>query len=416
MTSDQAPIKEAYAWIWLPKEAEPVVAGRLFLEDGRYTFNYGQSYLSRENAISLHEAELPLRSGVHTPLPGLVIPNVLRDAAPDAWGRRVIINRLMGRQNRHSDLEQIDEITYLLEAGSDRIGALDFQETPSEYHPRGVEMPSLEELLNASDRISRYLPIPPELERVLYHGSSAGGARPKALIQENEQKFIAKFSTPTDIYNVVKAEFVAMRLALHAGLSVANVRLETVGDKDVILIERFDRIPTKAGWTRKAMVSGLTLLQLDEMMARYASYQDLAEIIRLKFKEPRATLHELFRRVVFNVLCGNTDDHARNHAAFWDGENLELTPAYDICPQARAENEANQAMKIVGQDARSRLSTCKQAAPHFLLSETQAQEIISQVEDSIRSGWDQICEEASLPEVESKLLWGRQFLNPFAFE
>ena len=139
-----------------------------------------------------------------------------------------------------------------------------------------------------------------------------------------------------------------MRLADLVGLNAALVLLTKSSNRDVLLIERFDRIHTGLGWQRKSMVSALTLLGLDEMMARYASYQDLAEISRHKFTNASTTLRELFSRLVFNILSGNTDDHARNHAGFWDGRMLTLTPAYDICPQARSGNEASQAMLISG--------------------------------------------------------------------
>ena len=167
-----------------------------------------------------------------------------------------------------------------------------------------------------------------------------------------------------------------MRLAARAGLDVAPVRLEHVSGRDVLLVERFDRSRTKDGWTRKAMVSALTLFGLDEMMARYASYEDLAEIIRHRFTSPRATLHELFGRLAFNILCGNTDDHARNHAGFWDGEYLTLTPAYDICPQRRSGNLASQAMLIVGDNRTSTLATCLEAARNFQFSQKAAKDII----------------------------------------
>ena len=114
---------------------------------------------------------------------------------------------------------------------------------------------------------------------------------------------------------------------------------------------------SEAGWQRKAMVSALTIFSLDEMMARYASYADLTETIRHRFTAPKDTLRELFRRLVFNIVCGNTDDHARNHAAFWDGKQLTLTPAYDICPQSRTGNEASQAMLITADSRRSTLAT-----------------------------------------------------------
>src|SRR3546814_2396785 len=121
-----------------------------------------------------------------------------------------------------------------------------------------------------------------------------------------------------------------MRLATLAGLSVAPVRLAKASGKDVLLVERFDRMVDEFGWQRRAMVSALTMLGLDEMQARYASYQDLAETIRFRFRDPKATLHALFGRLTFTILVGNVDDHARNHAAFWDGAELILTPAYDI--------------------------------------------------------------------------------------
>src|SRR3546814_17564104 len=97
-------------------------------------------------------------------------------------------------------------------------------------------------------------------------------------------------------------------------------------------------------WTRRGVVSALTLLALDETEARYASYEDLATVIRHRFVDPAATLAELYARIIFNILCGNTDDHARNHAAFCDGGTLELTPAYDICPQSPTGGQATQAM------------------------------------------------------------------------
>ena len=187
------------------------------------------------------------------------------------------------------------------------------------------------------------------------------------MIEDGDKKLIAKFSSSSDTYNVVKAEFIAMRLAAKAGLDVAPVRLAHVAGQNVLLVERFDRLRTNDGWQRKAMVSALTIFGLDEMMARYASYADLTEIIRHRFSQPKDTLRELFGLLVFNILCGNTDDHARNHAAFWDGKMLHLTPAYDICPQSRAGNEASQAMLITGNNRRSALVTCMEAAPNFLI-------------------------------------------------
>jgi serine/threonine-protein kinase HipA len=164
------------------------------------------------------------------------------------------------------------------------------------------------------------------------------------------------------------------------------------------------------------MVSALTILGLDEMMARYASYEDLAEIIRHRFARPKETLRELFGRICFNVLCGNTDDHARNHAAFWDGKMLTLSPAYDICPQGRTGNEATQAMLITGDNRMSTLANCIAAAPDFLLTDDEAIKVITQQIVTIFGEWDAVCALAGLSATDKALFGGRQFLNPYCIE
>lgn len=413
--------KEAFVWIWLPEATEPVVAGKLEADDqGNVQFNYGKSYLERINAnppaISIYEPELPLKKGVLPLLDGLTMPGCIRDSAPDAWGRRVIINKKLGRKGKNRDTDALGELTYLLESGSDRIGALDFQRSPSEYVPRLANNVPLEELLQSAERVEQGVPLTPELDQALFHGSSIGGARPKALIEDQGVKYVAKFSSSTDLYSVVKAEYIAMRLGALSGINVAPVKLVQAAQKDILLIERFDREKTGKGWARKAMVSALTLFGLDDMMARYASYETFAEIIRHRFDDPRETLEELFSRIVFNILCGNTDDHARNHAAFWNGKTLSLTPAYDICPQGRAGNEATQAMLISGENRLSNLKSCIDAAPHFLLSEDEAKAIFDKQREAIEANWEKVCDEANLSTVDRKLFWKRQFLNPFVFE
>ena len=404
----------------MPNATEPVVAGRLEADNGNVLFNYGKSYLERIGSsnppISIYEPELPLQTGILPLSEGLTMPGCIRDAAPDAWGRRVIINRQLGLKGANTDTDELDELTYLLESGSDRTGALDFQRSPTEYVPRTATNPSIEELITSAERVEKGVLLTPELDQALFHGSSIGGARPKALIQDQNKKYIAKFSSSTDLYNVVKAEFIAMRLAALAELNVAPVQLTKAVGKDVLMIERFDRIPKHNVWLRKAQVSALTLLGLDEMMARYASYETFAEIIRHRFTNPRKSLKEVFSRLVFNILCGNTDDHARNHAAFWDGKDLTLTPAYDICPQNRAGNEASQAMLICGNNNLSRLKSCLETAHNFLLSELEARNIFDKLITAVEQHWDTVCEEAALSDADKKLLWGRQFLNTFSTE
>ncbi len=408
MTSEP---RQAFVWTWLPGAADPVVAGRLDAAGELVTFTYGRSYLARADAIPLYLPELPLERGRIAPLAGS-IAGCIADAGPDAWGQRVILNHRVG--GGAANTADLHPLTYLLESGSDRIGALDFQASPSEYAPRGGDHAPLDELARAAEQVEGGIPLSPALDRALLHGSSIGGARPKALLHDDDGRLIAKFSSATDTYPVVKGEFLAMELARRAGLDVPAVQLTQALGRDALLVERFDR---PGGGRRRQMVSALTILGLPELAARYASYADLADAIRARFTEPRRTLRELFARIVFNILTGNTDDHPRNHAAFWDGSTLALTPAYDVCPQARAGGESAQIMAI-GRDGwrMSQVAGCVERAATYLLSERDARELVDHQLDVIATQWDEVCDAAALSTVDRAYFWRRQFLNPYALE
>jgi len=411
MTSEP---EQAFVWVWLPGAASPVVAGRLDLAGDSIPFTYGRSYLARSDRIPLYLPELPLRRGQIMPAVG-VVAGCIADAAPDAWGRRVILNRLAGGQAE--DTGELSELTYLHQSGSDRIGALDFQHSAEEYVPRAhgeARLSELSALATSAQKVEKGLPLSPALDRALLHGTSIGGARPKALLSAGSRRLIAKFSSTTDRVAVVKGEFVAMELARRAGIDVAAVELGEALGRDVLLVERFDR-PATGG--RRAMVSALTILGLDEWGARYASYEALADEIRARFTDPSDTLRELFSRLAFNVLCGNTDDHARNHAAFWNGTELALTPAYDISPLPRAGGEASQAMAI-GRDGYrlSRISACLARAATYHLTEPEAREIVDRQVETIEDEWADVCDLARLSEVDRELFRRGAFMTRYTLE
>ena len=361
MTSEP---RQAFVWTWLPGKRDPVVAGLLEATDrGAFSFTYGRGYLARDDAMPLYVPELPLQPGPQWPLAGEVA-GCIADAAPDAWGRRVIMN-----QRGLAETADVDLLTLLLESGSDRIGALDFQASAETYVPQTSPEATLDELRESAERVEQGIPLSPALDQALLHGSSVGGARPKALLADSPRHLIAKFSSTTDLYPVVKGEFVAMELARRVGLDVARVELLESAGKDALLIERFDR-PANGG--RRAMVSALTVLGLDEVGARYASYAELADQIRGRFTDAEVTLRELFARIVFNILISNNDDHARNHAAFWDGNALTLTPAYDLCPQPGAGGETAQLMAIGTDGFRlSQVGGCVARAATYHLTEAR---------------------------------------------
>jgi serine/threonine-protein kinase HipA len=414
MTSNQR-ADAAFVWIWLPDRDEPVIAGRVDRRGDRLVFGYGTSYLERDDAIAVYDPELPLRRGMIEPLDGLQVPGCLLDAGPDSWGRRVILNRLLGPA-AGDDTAELHDLTYLIHSGSNRIGGLDFQSSPTEYVPRGEEPVGLEELAEATALIQAGEPVPLELEAALTAGSSVGGARPKALLRDGNRQLIAKFSSQTDTYPIVRGEFLAMRMAERCGLNVAPVDITDVHGRDVLLVERFDRFPGSP--RRRLLVSALTMLGLPETAPREASYGRLAEIIRERFANPRAALRELFARITFNILSGNTDDHARNHAAFWDGRMLTLTPAYDICSYVRGGGEATQAMLIgaPGDTFRfSRVQGCVERSRVYGLEPDEARTIVDHQLAMIETHWDEVCDQARLATAD-KALFRRVFPHPYALE
>lgn len=398
----------AFVWIWLPGKTNPIVAGRITKINQLYAFTYGASYLENPEAMALSPFELPLEVGNVLPVGINTIHSCLRDSAPDAWGRRVI-------DYKYAQFNA-NELDYMLLSGSDRIGALDFQTSPVEYIPREAKKVSLEDMLKITSFIEKNKPLPPELEFALLRGTSVGGARPKALINDHGKNYIAKFALNNDIFNIIKTEYIGMRLAKKLGLNVPEVKLRQALGKDILLVERFDRSKMESGTIRHFMLSALSLLKLNEMEARYASYCDLAEIIRQRFSNPQKELIELYKRLIFNVLIGNTDDHARNHSAFWSGKSLHLTPAYDLCSQPRIGQEATQAMAIEGIEGNfSTLVNVHSICEYFQLSNEKARELIQEMIGGIENYWPLICEEANLAEIERNRLWQNAVFNPFCF-
>ena len=396
----------AYVWIWLPHSNDPIVCGKIEKDKNNHDFFYGESYLNNNKAISLAPNELPLtRSKLFTPQHSL--HHVFRDALPDAWGQRILLHQYQ--------TGSLSPLEMLLLSSSDRIGALHFQNQPDKFEPQYENHATLDQLLEATSLVEKGQPLSEELGIALFHGTSVGGARPKALLEDNNKNYIAKFSSTTDVFPIVQAEYAAMLLGSKLGLVTANVKLEKVAGKYILLIERFDRNKFKKQWQRNFMVSALTLLNLDISEARYASYLDLADNIRKYCKNPIEDLHELYKRMVFNILIGNTDDHAKNHSFFWDGNSYSLTPAYDICPYLRAGQQATQAMIVGKNGAYSQLSNALSAAEWFAYTTDEAKNEIDKLVEGVKNHWPEACEQAKLTKLQQNQLTGTSVLNPYCF-
>ncbi len=428
-TSDRP--RRAYVWVWLLGRTEPVFAGALepaprrtarprsAQGGGPFRFAYSPTYLDRADAVSLYAPELPLTAGWQEPGDDRSMAGCLRDGSPDSWGQRVIDGRLAGMRGSAASGLEVDDLTYLLESGSNRIGALDFQASHTEFVPRQTNA-TLDELHEAAQALENGT-ITPELAIALTDGTAVGGARPKVIVSGDDgREYIAKFSLSTDPYPVVKAEAVGMDLARRVGVPVPHTEVVQSLGRDVLLVERFDRPGNK---TRRMVVSALTLLGFSDFLgARWSSYADfLDQLHRLAAPGAGSLGAAVLERIILNILIGNTDDHARNHAVFWDGHHVELTPAYDLCPQLRTGWEANQAMDIgrapsaVTQGTRaSNRSTVIAAAPDYGLTSAGAADMFDRQVDIIQQQWPDAADAAQLTKRDAEQLFGHQILNGYA--
>ncbi|WP_435740154.1 type II toxin-antitoxin system HipA family toxin [Clavibacter nebraskensis] len=399
----------AFVWVWLPGQTQPVPAA-LLRPDGTgqaWELVYGRRYLERADAVSLSPT-LPLGPNVFPATADLGMPGAIRDGAPDNWGRRVILNAHAGKRGRDADTDDLDHLTYLLESGSDRLGGIDFQASADEYIPRG-ERSTLDDLQRAAQLVEAGEELPDQLSAAVMHGTSLGGAAPKAtLVDDDGREYLAKFSTADAYYPVIKAEAVSIDLARRIGIDVPAARLTESLRRDVLLIDRFDR---PGDGTRRMVVSALTLLGLGEIGSRSATYLDL--LARLRELGAGADVgRTLFQRIAFNMAISNTDDHPRNHAAYWNGHTAALTPTYDLSPMPRVGETAYQAMAYGPRGERdSKLARLRAVGSEYGLTSTEAREIIQAVVDGIEEHWLDAADAARLTSVERDYLWRRQFLN-----
>jgi len=384
---------------------EPGLAG----QPSALSFRYGLRYLDRKEAfeidpraLSLRERQL-VRGAALFPLPGLNEFGGIRDAAPDAWGRRVIEAKLRVPAN------SLGEFTYLLEAGSDRVGALDIRESleagPS--HPAGV-LSSLPYLLQAAAAIEAGEEIPANLIPYLGGAPSAGGARPKASVRDDHNVlWLAKFPAKGDSYDMAVTEAATLELARRAGMTVPPLGLHRVLGHSLLLIRRFDRYWAAPGQSlpagalahetvpgpglvegRLPQVSGLTLMGCSEMESSTKGYKHLAAAIR-ECCHPRFIARdcaELFARMAFNIFVTNDDDHLRNHAFVFDTAlaGWRLSPLYDVVPRPMVAHERLLHLSVGQQGRLATLDNAMSESSAFIPDRPDAIAVLRRVWSAVR--------------------------------
>lgn len=386
--------QECYVYITLPGQTEPITAGRFVLTTDKYgtslgRFVYGKRYLERMDAVAFDPVELKLSQNVYetTALNGVF--GALRDAGPDYWGRHVI--------EHHLEKNQLSELDYLLYAPDDHAGALGFGLNQIPPSPKRIfnQTINLQQLQQIADALVHDEELPSDLmcqqiQNLMLIGTSMGGARPKAIVEDKEGLWIAKFNRNDDKWNQARIEHTMLILARQCGLEVASSKVVDVGGQDVLLVKRFDREQHPQGYLRARMVSSLTLLRAQDThhsRDRW-SYIALVEELRRISKDPQKDAVELFRRMCFNALISNIDDHPRNHAFIAKAQDWRLSPAYDLTPFTPISIERRDLAMICGDYGRfANSNNLLSQHSRFLLNKDHAMSIVNDMKNFITNHW-----------------------------
>jgi serine/threonine-protein kinase HipA len=409
---------ECFAYITLPGETDFVTAAKFELKTDRRgvatgRLVYGRSYLARDNAVPIDPLGLELSGRTYstTHLKGMF--GALRDASPDYWGRRVI--------EKHVRQTELSEMDYLLHSPDDRAGALGFglnQEPPPPLRQfnRTLDLAHLQELADAVIA-DEDLPDGAEavqVQELMRGGTSMGGARPKNVVEDHDELWIAKFNRPDDKWNHARVERAMLELGRECGLQTAASKITTIGDRDVLLVKRFDRQKTTNGYLRARMLSALTLLCAEDTHQDRDkwSYLSLAEELRRVSAQPKTDAPELFRRMCFNAVISNTDDHPRNHAVIAMEQDWKLSPAYDLTPSPEISAEHRDLALTCGDWGRyANADNLLSQSTRFLVAMDEARAIIDDIEVIVRGRWYQIARREGVADKDCEKIAGA-----FAYE
>jgi serine/threonine-protein kinase HipA len=403
MTSDRTVVA------YLDLGGRPTLAGHLWarVRNGREsaTFEYADSWRESEERFALDPALTVGRGPHHTPA-GKALFSALGDSSPDRWGRTLITRReraaarAEGRPPRTlyevdfllgvSDVARQGALRFTLEEGGPFLA----EGTPDSVPPL-VDLPRL---LAASERVLADNESAEDLRLLLAPGSSLGGARPKASVRDADGALlIAKFPATGDPFDVVRWEAVSLELAREAGIETPHWRLEVVAGKPTLLLKRFDR----HGSLRQPFLSAMSMLGASD--GETHSYMEMADALRQNGAAPQRDLPDLWRRLVFNVLTSNTDDHLRNHAFLYVGKaGWRLSPAYDLNP-VPLDLKPRALSTAIGydEDTTASLELAFEVADYFELNSEEARSVAREVAGAVQK-WRQVAARSDLtkPQVE----------------
>ena len=387
---------------------QPILVGRLWTrsKQGRETatFMYDPGWVKRRGAMALAPA-LPLTAGAFHSDRGLF--TVFTDAAPDRWGQKLMRHHERARAAAAgAEPRKLYDVDFLVGVDDEtRLGALRFKTAGggSFLSQTGRPVPpliDLRKLLSATDRIEKGKERKGDIALMLAPGGSLGGVRPKAVVRDKERRLhLAKFPWKNDDWSVILWEKVTLDLALTAGVDVPRFRLERVGTKSVLLIERFDRRDVDM---RVPFMSAMTALGVRDREEDH-SYLEIVDALRQMGSAPAPDIRQLWRRIVFNILVSNTDDHLRNHGFLWEPGGWRLAPAYDMNPSPMDVGGRVHVLAINEQDRSGSLDLALSVAGYYGLQQQDARLIAGEVA-AAAARWRETALAQKIPKFEIERL------------
>lgn len=404
-------------YVFLDIGSSPIIVANYRLDQGKYKFTYGQSYLSREDKFALD----PLNLAFTYPNTELVSDNsdgfgVLADATPDNWGKKLTL----ARHTRHPK----NQIEWFLAAKGTAVGALVgslSRNTPKTISSQQITtVDELEAFFKLSVEVSQNgdverlaeLMESDALAKLIDYGSSMGGARPKTIVQDQGVEWIAKFNRSDDIFDNVLVEYASMKIAKACGINTSHVELREIGNnRQSLFVKRFDRnCPER----KKHYISSRSLMNIRKIreadFALNYSYMGISKLCTKISNHATENQTELFKRMVLNIMLANTDDHTKNHGFLLDHKAMsyDLSPVFDVLPHIG--NSAKVHAIGLGDDGRvASMKNILSQCHSFGLSIDTANEIIKDI-SAVVENWTDYMRDAGVKDTEIKLL--EQYISP----
>lgn len=374
-------------WVYMYFKNEYIKCAKLAVVNDGYELLYESDYLALNDAIAIDPQNLPLYS---QKFKSVDLFTAIADSAPDYWGKELL--------NRKFTAQELPELEYVLANGLEHVGALAYSPieyevpmklSPSGWTPHKKNNVELEQIMEQTELLIKEADRD-KLKELFEYGPTLGGGRPKLSLVGKDKMYLAKYATSLDSSPEQKIEYATMKMATNLGFKIPKIKITKHLNRDVFMIERFDRKIKDGKIEREHFISVLSLCAWHEFGKSDWSYPVFCDFLRKvgsKETEIKEDLEELFKRVAFNIAVNNNDDHPRNHGILFKEGKWRLSPLYDVVPKAIRGETFTTAMSIGIYGTEASRRNLLSATKYFEVDDEKAEAIVDEVNTFVRKNW-----------------------------